>query len=168
MNFRCRAIDLDFLEQAPVRFVNQIELASSPEHVFNIFEDGEAWPQWYKGIRKVEWTSPKPYGVGTTRTVELSTVTGDEYFFLWEQNKRFTFYFTVMSLPIAKALAEDYCLEDLGNHRCHFTYTVALEPTIFTRLMGPLILKPLEKMFQQATKSLSLFVLHTRPETTSS
>ena len=32
----------------------------------------ESWPYWAVGIKKVEWTSPKPFRVGTTRTVTFA------------------------------------------------------------------------------------------------
>jgi hypothetical protein len=158
MAFKCRPADLDFLERAPVRFVNEIELDAPPARVFAIFEDAAAWPQWFKEIVTVEWTSPRPYGVGTTRTVTLTTVTVKEYFFVWEQDQHFAFYFTEISLPIAKALVEDYRLEDLGENRCKFIYTVGLEPTVWLRLGGSLVLKVYGKMFRQATENLATYV----------
>ncbi len=158
MNFKCRSVDIDFFQTAPIRFVNEVELAASPQRVFSTFEDAEAWPQWFKEIVKVEWTSPHPYGVGTTRTVSLNTVTVDEYFFLWEQDQRFAFYLTSMSLPLAHALAEDYQLEDLGNNRCKFIYTVCLEPTVWLRLGGTLIINIYKNMFRQATLDLADFL----------
>lgn len=91
MKFKYRPVDMDFLERAPVRFVNEVELDASATDVFTIFEDAEAWPEWIKLIVKVEWTSPKPYGVGTTRIVKGSFLTVNEYFFVWQQNKRFAF-----------------------------------------------------------------------------
>lgn len=158
MRFKCRPVGIEFLEKAPVKFVNEVELAASPDQVFAIFENAEAWPHWYKEIVKVEWHSLKPYGVGTTRTVKLTTITAKEYFLVWEQNKRFAFYFTEMSMPLVKALLEEYRLEDLGDHRSKFIYTVCLEPRIWLRLGGPWILKVYEKMFQQATKDLAAYI----------
>lgn len=158
MKFKCRPVGMEFLENAPVKFVNEIELAASPAQVFSIFETAEAWPHWYKEIIKVEWHSPKPYGVGTTRTVKLTTVTVEEYFFVWEPDKRFAFYFTGMSLPLANALAEEYRLASLGEKRSQFTYTVCLEPSFWLRLGRPWILKAYEKMFQQAVKNLAAYI----------
>lgn len=157
MRFKCRPVGIEFLENAPVKFVNEVELAASPDQVFAIFENAEAWPHWYKEIVKVEWHSHKPYGVDTTRTVKLTTVTVDEYFFVWEQDRRFAFYFTRTSLPLVNALLEEYRLEDLGEHRTKFIYTVCLEPTIWLRLGGPFILKMYEKMFQRATINLATY-----------
>lgn len=159
MKFNCRPVGIEFLGNAPVQFVNQVELAASPAQVFEIFENAEAWPQWYKEIVHVEWHGPQPYGVGTTRTVKLTTITVEEYFFVWEQNQRLAFYFTGMSLPLANALVEEYRLTPLGEHRSQFTYKVGLAPSFWLRLGGPFILKVYEKMFQQATTDLAEYIL---------
>lgn len=159
MRFNCRPVGIEFLEHAPVKFVNQVELAASPAQIFAIFENAKAWPHWYKEIVNVEWHGPKPYGVGTTRTVKLTTVTVEEHFFIWEQNEQLAFYFTGMSLPLTNALVEDYRLTPLGNHRSQFTYTVGLEPSFWLRLGGPFMLKVYEKMFQQATADLAAYIL---------
>lgn len=158
MKFKCRPVEMEFLDSAPVQFVNEIELAASPAQVFAIFENAETWPHWFQDIVTVEWHNPKPYGVGTTRTVNLKTVAVEEYFFEWEQNKRFAFYFTSMSLPLINALLEEYRLEPLGEDRSKFIYTVCLEPSVWLRLGGPWILKIYEKMFQQATQDLAIYI----------
>lgn len=158
MKFNCRPVGIEFLDNAPVQFVNQVELAASPAQVFEIFENAEAWPQWYKEIVNVEWHGLHPYGVGTTRTVKLTSVTVEEYFFVWEQNQRLAFYFTGMSLPLAKALVEEYRLIPLSEHRSQFTYKVGLEPSFLLRLGGPFILKVYAKMFEQATADLAEYI----------
>jgi uncharacterized protein YndB with AHSA1/START domain len=75
MRFKCRPVGLDFIDGAAYRFENVVELEVSPEAVFNIFADGESWPRWFHDIKRVVWTSPEPKGVGTTRTVTLTTMT---------------------------------------------------------------------------------------------
>ncbi len=97
MQFSCSTVDLKFLDSAPIKFVNEVEINASPERVFDVFEDGKSWPKWFKEVVKVEWTSPKPFGVGTTRTVTLKTMTVHEKFIAWDTGKRFTFYFTATS-----------------------------------------------------------------------
>lgn len=158
MKFNCRPVGIEFLDNAPVKFVNTVDLAASPAQVFAIFENAEAWPHWFKEILQVEWHHPQPYGVGTTRTVKLTTVTVEEYFFIWEQDNRFAFYLTSMSLPLANALVEVYELIPIGENRSQFTHTVCLEPSFWLRLGGPWLLRSYEKMFQQAVKDLAVYV----------
>jgi hypothetical protein len=96
MPFSCRPVEASFFDTAPMRFKNAVELDARPAQVFAIFEDGESWPRWFAGIRKVVWTSKLPYGVGTTRTVWLTLGTVDEHFFRWEQDRRLSFYLTAL------------------------------------------------------------------------
>jgi hypothetical protein len=158
MRYACRAIDAAFFEKAPWIFKNSVELAAPPERVFAIFEDGESWPKWFSGIKRVEWTSARPFGVGTTRVVTLATLAVDEHFFRWEPDRRFSFYLTGHSLPMARALAEDYLLEPLGDGRCRFTYTVAIDPRLGLRATGPLGRSYFGAMFRNATTGLQSFV----------
>src|SRR5262249_14169843 len=81
MSFPCHPVEASFFDTAPVHFKNAVEVEARPAEVFAIFEDGESWPQWFSVIRKVVWTSNRPYGVGTTRTVWFPLVNIDEYFF---------------------------------------------------------------------------------------
>lgn len=154
MPVECRAVDKTYLDNAPHREVNSVVLNGTPAQIFALFEDADAWPKWYKGMDKVEWTSPKPYGVGTTRTVQLGPLKVYEYFFRWQDNARFSFYFTGTNIPFVKALAEDYLLEPIDEHTTRFTYTVAFEPRLPISALGPLGRAFLGFTFKRASKSL--------------
>jgi hypothetical protein len=158
MRFPGRPVDASFFDTAPMRFKNVVELDASPAEVFSIFEDGESWPHWFRAIRKVKWTSDRPYRVGTTRTAWLWTVTLDEHFFRWEQNRRCSFYASAQSMPLAHALAEDYLLEEVAPGKTRFTYSVALEPRRMVTLGGPLSRMYFESMFKSACKNLQSYV----------
>ena len=162
MRFPCHAVDPSFFDTAPMRFKNAVELAARPVDVFAIFEDGESWPRWFHGIHKVVWTSNKPYGVGTTRTVRLTSATIDEYFFRWEPGRRFSFYVTGQSMPLVHALAEDYLLEELAPGKTQFTYSVAIDPRLALRIGGPVSRRYFDSMFANAYKGLQSYVLKAR------
>ncbi|MCG8669586.1 MAG: SRPBCC family protein [Pseudomonadales bacterium] len=154
----CKPVEHDFLDNAPVVIVHAIEIHATPETIFKSFEDADHWPQWFDGMTKVEWTSPKPFGVGTTRTVSLGAMKVYEYFTRWEENKRFTFYFTKTNLPFVNALMEDYLLEPIGDGITRFTYTVAYEPKFPLSLLGPVGKFALTKNFEKATNSCAKFM----------
>lgn len=158
MPYPCRPLDESFLNNPPAFFYNEVELPASSTSVFQILADEKAWPQWFDEIREVVWTSPKPFTVGTTRTVTLNTMTVWEHFFIWEENRRFAFYFTQTSLPLARAFAEDYQLEPLGHDRCRFRWRVCYEPTLILRLTGPIGRYIFGRMFRRATAGLAAFV----------
>lgn len=158
MIFKCNAVDEGFLTSASLCFINEVILDATPDVVFTLFEDGNSWSKWFPGIKSVEWTSPKPFGVDTTRTVSLGSMDVHERFFIWEKNQRFTFYFTGTSLPFMKALCEDYVLEPVGENQTRFTYTVACEPIWLVRLGGSLVEKALGKTFSDAAQALQRYL----------
>src|SRR5918997_1452488 len=73
----CDRVGLDFIDTAPFRFVSTVDLAITPEQLFEVLADAESWPQWATVITKVTWTSPEPRGIGTTRTVHMRVGIGD-------------------------------------------------------------------------------------------
>ncbi len=154
MQFSCRAVDLTFMDSAPLKFVNEVEINASPDQVFKVFEDEASWPKWFKDIVKVEWTSPKPFGVDTTRAVTLKAMTVYEKFIVWDPGKRFTFNFSATTMPFAHALLEDYLLEPVGNGKTKLIYTVALEPRLLIKSAGPIGKWILGKMFKDGAQSL--------------
>ncbi|MBI2567686.1 MAG: SRPBCC family protein [Candidatus Schekmanbacteria bacterium] len=158
MRFVCNAVGPDFLDSAPQRIVNAVEIPASAAAIFAVFEDAGAWPRWFSDIVSVEWTSPRPFGVGTTRTVRLQTMTVDERFIIWEQDRRFAFYLAATSLPLVNALCEDYVLEPLASERTRFVYTVAYDPRLPLLLAGPLGRWFFGRMFSKATQSLAVFM----------
>ncbi len=126
----CETLPEDwFTTSAPERQVFQVDLPCTPERLFEIFDDEASWPQWATpGINKVEWTSPRPYGVGTTRTV---TLTGGlevyEEFTHWEPGRELSFFFLGSSEPIWKRFGEHYLVE-ATDQGCRLQWTVAYEP----------------------------------------
>ncbi len=154
MPFKCKKADLSFLDSASEKVISVVEIPATPEEIFKLFENGPAWTEWFKGITQVEWTSPQPFGVGTTRTVSLGALKVWEYFFVWEDNKRFSFYFTQTNLPFVKTLAEDYQLEAIDERNTRFTYTVAYDPSPILKLSGPIGRAALKNTFTRAANSL--------------
>jgi len=154
----CQIVDISFLDTAAEKIVNIVEVKATPEEIFSVFEDENAWPEWFDGIDKVTWTSEKPYGVDATRTLKLGPMTVWEHFFIWEQNNRFAFYFSKTSLPFVKALLEVYELEVLDENTTRFTYTVAYTPRLMLALSGPLGKFALRRNFGKAAKAFVLYM----------
>jgi len=131
---------MEFFDEAPARFVAEVDVAATPDDVFASFEDAAAWPQWALPIKHVEWTSPPPFGVGTTRTVTMMGGVGKEVFIAWDRGRRMAFRFTETSMPNTAAFAEDYQVTDLGNGRTRVRWIMAMEPTgpsaVMLRVLG--------------------------------
>jgi hypothetical protein len=145
-----------------MRFRNAVDLDAPPARVFSIFQDGDSWPKWFRAIHKVVWTSSKPHGIGTTRTVSLAAATVDEQFFRWEPDRRCSFYVTAQSVPVAHAFAEDYLLEQLAPGRTRFTYSVGVEPRLLVAIGGPLSRMYFDSIFRSACDGLKSYVRGTR------
>jgi hypothetical protein len=136
--YPCEKVGLDFVETAPHRFVNSVDLPCTPERVFAVLSDADAWPRWAKAITKVTWTSPEPYGVGTTRTVAMrGGLVGAEEFLAWEPSTRMAFRFGEASQKTIAAFAEDYTVVETPGG-CRLTWTMAIEVRGVARLtMAP-------------------------------
>lgn len=125
----CERVGIDYVDTAPHRFANTVDLAITPDQLFEVFADADAWPRWAKVIRHVEWTSPLPPGVGSTRVVSmLGGLTGAEEFLLWEPGRRMGFRFNESSEKSVRAFAERYDVEPTPRG-CRLTWTLALEVT---------------------------------------
>ncbi len=125
----CVPLTLADHERMPHRYVNVVELPCSAEALFDVFEDEHSWPKWAPGIGRVDWTSPKPYGVGTTRTVTFwGGAQVFEQFSDWERGRLLVFTFLGTSEEIWTRFGERYDVEALGADRCRLTWTVSYDP----------------------------------------
>ncbi len=131
--YECHRVGLEFYESASQRFQYDVVLEVTPDQLFDIFEDPASWPVWANGIHEVEWTSPKPFGVGTTRTVTFAGGGMEVYeeFIAWERGKEMAFIFNGITQEVWWSFGEHYRVVDLGSGRCKLTWTVAYEPRGF-------------------------------------
>lgn len=155
----CKKIDLDFFTNAPIRIVSEIDLPCSPESLFRCFNDAEAWSRWVDVIKKVEWTSPRPFGVGTTRNVEMpGGMVAYEEFLAWDEPRHMAFRFNQFTQKFVNAFGEDYQVTDLGNDRCRLVWTVGIDPKGPGALVS-LVLKPfLKGNLRSITKDLKKYM----------
>ncbi len=125
----CDLVGLDFVDSAPNRFTNSVELNITPEQLFEVLADAESWPRWAKVITNVEWTTPEPRGVGTTRLVTMrGGLLGSEEFLAWDEHTMMAFRFNEASEKRIKAFAERYDVVPTASG-CELTWTLALEVT---------------------------------------
>lgn len=151
--FACQPVDESFFERAPVVLRASFEIPRSAEEAWAelIADDPLAWCSVIDGIR---WTSPRPFGVGTTRTV--TSLRGlnvlDEHFFRWEEGRRKSFYAVRSSGPLFRRFAEDYLLEPVTERSSQLTWTVAFEPQPLARLATPINRRILSSLFRDTRK----------------
>jgi ribosome-associated toxin RatA of RatAB toxin-antitoxin module len=155
----------DLLARARASSVAESEISVAADRLFATLEDGASWCQFFPVIRHAEWTSPRPFRQGTTRTVTLvGGVKLEEVFWTWEPGRRMGFAITASSNRMLKGLVETYDITPIGDRRCRLRWRMAMElngPARFMEPhMGPLLLrtqtrlmKRLERVAQQFSPS---------------
>ena len=121
--------DADFLTSAPHVFRYQKRYAAPPEKVWESLVSDESLAAWGPMIKDVTWTSPRPFGVGTTR--EVTAPGGSvmrERFFQWEDGPQQV----VLRLRVAHCRCSSASPSTTSSSRpateTLFTWTLAIEP----------------------------------------
>jgi carbon monoxide dehydrogenase subunit G len=150
----CQLVDVGFVDTARYRYANSVDLEITPEQLFEVFEDPEAWPRWAKVITKVTWTTPAPRGVGTTRLVDMrGGLVGDEEFLVWDPPTQMAFRFNRSSEKTVQAFAERYDVVRTSEG-CRLTWTLALDVAGPSRFFMPLGKPVLNLTFRWFLKKL--------------
>jgi hypothetical protein len=135
--FAMRSVDARFFESAPVRLKDSFEVDRPASHVWAELTADDTLA-WCRALKDIRWTSPRPFGVGTTRVVRTRGALSvfDESFFRWEEGARMSFYVVRSRLPGFRSFAEDYLVEPISASACRFSWTIAYEPQGLARLMN--------------------------------
>lgn len=115
-----------FLLTATQRFVHAVDLPFAPARVWETLTAADALVSWSSVVTSATWTSPRPFGVGTTREVVLGgSVRLVERFYRWNENERMTFGVEAASVPGLRRFAEDLVLHPIPNGtRLQWTFAV--------------------------------------------
>jgi hypothetical protein len=129
----------DFLSTAPQRQVGVFEIPQPADQVWAALTAPDTL-RWCRALAGVEWTSPRPFGIGTTRTVRTpgGVLLLHEVYFRWEEGRRKSFYVSEATLPLFRRFAEDYLVEETSPTSCRFTWTVVSEAPPAARPGNPL------------------------------
>jgi hypothetical protein len=135
---RWTSADAGFFDAAPQRLRATFDIARAAASVWGDLVADSAL-SWCRALDSITWTSPRPFGVGTTRTA--SSLRGvsvlHERFFRWEEGRRYSFYVEEASVPPFRRFAEDYLVEVLAESACRLTWTIAIESRPAFRLAEP-------------------------------
>ena len=138
MPYRLRPEDVSFVDRAPIVVRAETSVPASPEAVWPAFADASAWPSWFSGMKEAHYTSPAPYGVGSTRYVDVQGLRVDETILAFDVAERFAFRADSANLPLFRALVEVITLEPIGG-ATRVVYRQALEPNPWLRPLAPLL-----------------------------
>ena len=119
-----------FLETAPVRTRQVLEVAAPPAQLWAALAADDAIVGWSPAVTKTRWTTPRPHGVGTVREVTIGgVVTVRELFHRWDEGHRMTFDVVASTRPGIRRFAEDYVVEETPKGS-RLTWIVAMEPAV--------------------------------------
>ena len=124
--FKAEPVDESFFTTAPTRMEGVFDIGRPADAVWAEITSGNPL-SWCRIIDRIDWTSPAPFGVGTTRRVHALKGSNvmNEYFFRWEEGRRKSFYVVDAGAPLFSRFAEDYLVEPTGPDSCRFTWTIA-------------------------------------------
>jgi polyketide cyclase/dehydrase/lipid transport protein len=138
-----RAVELEFLADAPIR-LEFVEPVHAPvEAVFAaISADPSSW-SWFPGLDEGRYESAPPHGVGAIRYVRMAEWEYRETMLAWEPPRRWAYRVDESTGPAFAALAEDWVIEPDGDDaRVRWTFAVdaaelALPPASLREVIGP-------------------------------
>lgn len=136
--------DSSVFSEAPVRWEFSTHFAAPPARVWESLSSDESVAAWGRGVETVRWTSPRPFGVGTTRevTLALKAATVREEFFSWDAGRGYSFCARESNRPGLRRFAEDYQISPAGTGTL-FVWRVAIEPVpaaaVAMRLLAPVV-----------------------------
>ena len=142
--FAYEKVGPEFLETAPVKVLAVVVIDATPEAVFRAMEREEAWKATLR--LDVTWTSERPFGEGTTRTVRTPMgIELDEEFTAWEAGERFAFYMPSGTTKMFAAFYEDYRLEPLDGGKSRLVWKAGIKMRGAAKLIGPMVKLVLER-----------------------
>src|ERR1700709_1081290 len=116
------------IPSAPHTFRYQKRFAAPPEKVWESLCSDVSLTAWSSALRELVWTSPRPFGVGTTREVQpMAGPRGRERYYRWDEGRSHAFYVYEATMPLFRRFAEDYIVEP-DRDGSVFTWVMALEP----------------------------------------
>jgi hypothetical protein len=154
--FACDAVDLDFVDAAPVRLDFAVTVRRRPDEVFAaLAHDPANWGEFFPGFdRSGRYVTDAPRGVGSRRAARFTGVEFVETILLWEEGVRWAFRVDSTQAPLFWAAVEDYHFGPDGNDATIVRWTLAYKPRLAFTLVGPVLPRALPLAFNRAGRNL--------------
>jgi hypothetical protein len=152
---RLRNVSLGFLDDAPTKLEFTADVQARRAAVFEaISADPSSWT-WFPGLARGHYEGPGPHGVGSVREVRMAGTGYRETILAWDEPARWAYRVDASSVPVGRALVEDWLLEDRGDCTT-VRWVFAIEPSSLFRLGLPLAPLVMGRLFRRAMANLSL------------
>lgn len=161
MAFTLRAEDLSFVERAPIVLCEEATLDAPADLVWPALAEATVWTEWFPGMKEARFTSGAPYGVGSTRVVQVGTLKVNEEVLAFDENERFAFRVCDANLPMIAAMVEVVTLAAVGD-KTLVTYVQAVELHWWAKPLTPVLRSQLGKSLQQGLVGLADWVSRSR------
>ena len=156
-SFKAQPVDETFFDDAPLRLAADFDIPRTAAQIWTDLTNDNPL-RWCRILTRIEWTSPRPFGVGTTRTVRSlgGSTLFNEQFFRWEEGRRQSFHVVEANSPMFRRFAEDYLVEPTGEISCRFSWVIAIEPQPAIRIANPVNSALLGTMFTDTRRHYGL------------
>ena len=138
MSHHLRAVDLGFLDEAPLRFeYASPDLPATPAALFAIVcSDPSGW-SWFPGLEAGGYEEAGPHGVDSRRWVRMGDTTYRETILAWDEPTRWAYRVDETSDEVFDALIEDWVIEPAGaGSRLRWTFAFAPRSDLADVLAG--------------------------------
>lgn len=158
MWFAFRPVDMDFVARAPTVHVATVTVKAKRADVFRAFADPSTWKAWWPDLESASYGDSKPpFGVGTFRESRVAGQRYEETMLAWEEGVRWAYRIDRATLPVASAQIEATEFADFeGGTR--ITWTIAMEPRLMMRVLGPFFPGIMRKMLRRAARNLDAYL----------
>jgi Polyketide cyclase / dehydrase and lipid transport len=142
--FTCEAVDLDYLDTAPIRLSASIKVNRPPSEVFAaLAHDPANWGEFFPGFdRTGRFHTPAPHGVGSRYTKRLIGIRIGESVLVWNEGARLAFRVDSTTAPAFHAWVEDYRCESDGHGGTSLRVAIGGKPRLAFKLAAP-VLQPI-------------------------
>jgi uncharacterized protein YndB with AHSA1/START domain len=147
--------ELSFVDVAPVRVVETVDVPASPQRVFEALNDPAAIGAWWRGAGRIEWVSHEPRGVGSVRMISPSRgLRLEETFIGWDPGQLWACTITAASIPLFATYVIRVDLDEQQTDATRLTWTSAVAPSRLGRLAGPVFARIVRRTIRRGLAGL--------------
>ena len=153
-----RPVTLDDLPGAPITITTDVDIVASRQRAFDLFSgDPARWGRFHTVLdNNGRWISETPDGIGSVRRIGNGRVEFIETILAKDNGKRWAFRVDKATLPMARAMIEDYVFEDAPNG-CTLHWTAGIWPIGPAALARPVLTVALTRLIRQIAGGVERF-----------